>query len=412
MSETQDHDPAQEEEWIPEILGHYALPTPCRVSLLGAGAKSRAYLVEPEPDAAALVLKLYGEGCRTRRQIEAELSLTSILDRRGLPVVLPRARRDGSFVTDFPGRSGARHAVLMTRAPGEVVSRLTPEQAWLVGRALARFHRAVRGLEETPAIQAPPPPERKWWTTHLDLSVALSRIGALFGSSAGRAAARDLSGETLERLRGFLLELRRLAGRLQALTSRIEQGICHGAYHFGNFSLDGDTVTLFDLEAQCVAYQVTDLAMLLCDVGQCIHHLRKSGLGDDDPLLQQRIAVTGRSGLAVLAGYESERRLGEAERGCLLAQAPLALAIHIGELVKAGAPPLSTSEARIAVFLEQYASWNRLREDLGWDHFDCRAAAPGSLAGSGGGWRGNLSRRGSPRAAATRRSRPGAGRAS
>jgi hypothetical protein len=128
--------------------------------------------------------------------------------------------------------------------------------------------------------------------------------------------------------------------------------------------------------------------MLLCDIGQCIHHLRKSGLGDDDPLLRRRIAVTGRSGLAVLAGYESERRLGEAERGCLLAQAPLALAIHIGELVKAGAPPLSTSEARIAVFLEQYASWNRLREDLGWDHLDCRVAAPGSLAGSGGGWRG------------------------
>lgn len=370
MSETANHDPSQEQGWIPEILEHYPLPTPYRVSLLGVGAKSRAYLVEPEPEPTSRVLKLYGEGCRTRRQIEAELSLMGLLERRGLPVVLPYARRDGSFVTDFPGRSGVRHAVLMTRAPGEVVPRLTPEQAWHVGRTLASFHLAAQGLEETPEIQAPAPPDKKWWTTHLDLSRPISRIAALFESSEGRAAAGDVSGEILEGLHGFLLELRRLDVRLRALASRIKPGICHGAYHFGNFSLEGDAVTLFDLEAQCVAYQVTDIAMLLCDIGQCIHRLRKSGLSDDDPLLQERIAETGRTGLAVLEGYESERRLGEAERGCLLAHAPLALAIHIGELVKPGAPPLSQSEARIAVFLEEYASWNRLRRDLGWDHLD------------------------------------------
>jgi Ser/Thr protein kinase RdoA (MazF antagonist) len=370
MSETAIHDPAQEEGRIPEILEHYTLPTPCRVSFLGVGAKSRAYLVEPEPDADALVLKLYGEGCRTRHQIEAELSLMVLLGRGGLPVVQPCARRDGSFVTDFPGRSVARHAVLLTRAPGEVVPRMGPAQAWHVGRALAQFHRVAKRLEGAPEIQAPPPPEKKWWTTHLDLSAPLARIGGLFESPEGRAAAGELSSEILERLHDYLLEIRRLDVYLRALTSRIELGICHGAYHFGNFSLDGETVTLFDLEAQCMAYQVTDLAMLFCDIGQHIHHLRKSGLSDDDPMLQERIDETGRTGLAVLEGYESERRLGEAERGCLLSHAPVALAIHIGELIKPGAPPLAQSEARIAVFLEEHASWKRLRRDLGWDHLD------------------------------------------
>jgi hypothetical protein len=30
----------------------------------------------------------------------------------------------------------------------------------------------------------------------------------------------------------------------------------------------------------------------------------------------------------------------------------------------------SQNEARIATFLEQYASWNRLRRNLGWDVLD------------------------------------------
>jgi hypothetical protein len=115
---------------------------------------------------------------------------------------------------------------------------------------------------------------------------------------------------------------------------------------------------------------VTDVAILLCDIAQNIHSLRKQGLSEDDPILRERISEAGRSGLAVLDGYESERRLSEAERGCLLAHAPVSLAIHIGLLIQPGAPLPPQSEARIAVFLEEYASWNRLRRDLGWDELD------------------------------------------
>jgi Ser/Thr protein kinase RdoA (MazF antagonist) len=356
----------EEEGRIPEILAHYPIPAPYRVGLLGFGAKSRAYLVEPEAEPTARVLKLYGEGCRTRRQIEAELYLMCILGERGLPVVQPYARRDGSHVTDFAGRSGARHAVLMTRAPGEVVQRVKPEQAWHIGRTLARFHLVTRGLEEAPEIRAPAPPDKKWWTTHLDLSKPISRIAALLGSDDRQAVSEAVQ----EGLHGFLVDLRELDVRLRSLTSRMGVGLCHGAFHFGNFSVDGDTVTLFDLEAQCVAYQVTDIAIILCDIAQEIHYLRKDGLSEDDPLLRERIDDASRSGLALLEGYESERRLDEAERGCLLAHAPLSLAIHIGELVRPGAPPLAQSEPRIGMFLEENASWNRLRRDLGWDHLD------------------------------------------
>jgi Ser/Thr protein kinase RdoA (MazF antagonist) len=356
----------EEEGRIPEILEHYPIPTPYRVSLLGFGAKSRAYLVEPEAEATARVLKLYGEGCRTRRQIEAELHLMCLLGERGLPVVQPYARRDGSHVTDFAGRSGARHAVLLTRAPGEVVPRVKPEQAWHVGRTLGRFHVATRGLEEVQEIRAPAPPDKKWWTTHLDLSKPISRIAALLGSEDRHAVSEEVQ----EGLHAFLLDLRELEVRLRSLTSRMGVGLCHGAFHFGNFALDGETVTLFDLEAQCVAYQVTDIAIILCDIAQEIHYLRKDGLTEDDPLLRERIDDASGSGLALLEGYESERRLDEAERGCLLSHAPLSLAIHVGELVKPGAPPLAQSEPRIAMFLEEHASWNRLRRDLGWDHLD------------------------------------------
>jgi Ser/Thr protein kinase RdoA (MazF antagonist) len=362
---TETHD-LQEEAMIPGILEQYPLDTPCRCSLLGTGAKSRAYLIEPPAaETAARVLKLYAEGWRTRRQIEAELSLMSLLDQRGVRVVLPCARRDGSFVTDFPGRSSARHAVMMTRAAGEVVPRLTPEQAWHVGRALAGFHLATRGLEDAPEIQARAP-GMTWRASHLNLGNPVSRIATLFESDDRHAA----SGEILEGLHALLLDLRGLDVRLRDLASRLEIGLCHGSFHFGNFSLDGDAVTFFDLEAQGLAYQVMDISILLCDIAQNIHNLRKQGLGEDAPLLRERTSEAGRSGLALLEGYESERRLGEAERGCLLAHAPVSLAIHIGVLIQPGTPLSPQSEARIATFLEQYASWNRLRRDLGWDGLD------------------------------------------
>jgi hypothetical protein len=69
------HDPL-EEGYIPDILDQYPRVTPCRYSLLGSGAKSRAYLVEPESDATVRVLKLYGEGWRTRPQITSPWTAT------------------------------------------------------------------------------------------------------------------------------------------------------------------------------------------------------------------------------------------------------------------------------------------------------------------------------------------------
>ena len=93
--------------------------------------------------------KLYRAGWRSRPTVLYELDLLAHLDRKGVPVCLPVARRDGERLTEVPALEGTRQGVLFHHAPGRPPSWPFFEneaESRLLGGALAAIHAAAEGF--------------------------------------------------------------------------------------------------------------------------------------------------------------------------------------------------------------------------------------------------------------------------
>ena len=121
------------------VLGAYPLAEPVACRLLYVGVND-TYLVDAGDD--RYVLRVYRAGWRTRAEIEYELDLIAHLDREGIAVATPVARRDGALAQELRAPEGVRHAVLFTYVAG-VEPGPGEEESALFGARLARIHAAA-----------------------------------------------------------------------------------------------------------------------------------------------------------------------------------------------------------------------------------------------------------------------------
>ena len=121
------------------VLGAYPLAEPVACRLLYVGVND-TYLVDAGDD--RYVLRVYRAGWRTRAEIEYELDLIAHLDREGIAVATPVARRDGALAQELRAPEGVRHAVLFTYVAG-VEPGPGEEESALFGATLARIHAAA-----------------------------------------------------------------------------------------------------------------------------------------------------------------------------------------------------------------------------------------------------------------------------
>jgi Ser/Thr protein kinase RdoA (MazF antagonist) len=229
---------------------------------------------------------------RQADDVAYEVGLLTHLDRNGIAVARPVARRDGRFVTMLDMPEGPRAAVLFTFAPGEPLHAPDHDDvsSRRYGRAAALLHAASDDftyagarfrLDATALIDAP-------LVTTLPL---LSH----------RPDDRDELAQLAERLK------RRLA---DVPTGALAVGACHGDLTGSNASVDDDgTVTFYDFEYCGVGWRAYDLASFRWSMA-----LGRSRMGLDDEALWT----------AFLAGYREGRAVNDVD----LAIVPVFVAIR------------------------------------------------------------------------------------
>lgn len=273
------------EALLPILTAAYDLPAPVGCAPLSSGLNDLFWVTT---GGETLILKVYRAGWRTAAEVREEMGALRHLDRRGVRVALPVARRDGGLVGTLPAPFPERATVLMTCAPGEGLDAGEEAGCRRFGGALAEVHRATDGLTEAPV---------QYDLEHL----VAEPLAALEPYLEDRPADREF--------------LRALAGRLSERIERLgagalDWGYCHGDFRAANLFWDAatGTVTLFDFELGGLGFRAYDIAY----AQMTIHRMALELLwGAPPPQNDERLWA------AFLCGYEERRPLSPGDRAAI-----------------------------------------------------------------------------------------------
>jgi Ser/Thr protein kinase RdoA (MazF antagonist) len=228
-----------------ELLPDYDLGNVVECRLLQHN-QNDTYLVRSEQ--GRFILRIYqSRGSYTPRgsQIRYELDLLLYLQRRGVSVSAPVARRDGRYLRSVEAPEGRRIAVLFTYAEGEPV----PHDAWdevfcqQLGSTVGSMHAVTAGFDNGRG------------RFHLDQSYLLTRPLRLARPFFGHRP------DDWQYVRGLA---KHLASRLAALaTSGLSSGICHGDI-VGNTNVHvgpAGRMTLYDFECCGPGWRAYDIGV-------------------------------------------------------------------------------------------------------------------------------------------------------
>ncbi|WP_165422789.1 phosphotransferase enzyme family protein [Ktedonosporobacter rubrisoli] len=228
-------------------MPEYALEQPVKRHLLAHNLNDN-YLISARSN--KYILRIYqaprslGSSWRTPKDILYELDLLLHLQRKGVSVAAPLARKDGTLMRILQAPEGSRAAVLFTYAPGSAVTppRQNRELSGIYGRAIAEIHTSSADFVSSHARFS------------LDLAYLL-----------------DTSLETIklvlarrpEDLRYLLQMAGLLKGRLiQLIAQGLQPGICHGDAAGGNANISAEKkLTFFDFDVCGPGWRAYDLAV-------------------------------------------------------------------------------------------------------------------------------------------------------
>lgn len=251
-----------------EVLTQYPIEGPVDVRLY-VGVNDTYTLTTPTN---RYILRIYRTGWRSAADVQYELDLLTHLDRHGISVATPIARRDGDLLGTLNAPEGLRLSVLFTYADG-----IEPQESEIectrLGQTLARIHAAAT------TFQSPHP------RFPIDLPYLLDRpLRALQPVLVHRS--RDWT---------YLVTLAdQLRKRVQGLPiAALSRGVCHGDFQRKNLRSRADgTLTTFDFDHCGPGWHAYDLAVF-----------RPASV---EPA-QQRVW------LAFMKGYTAERHLTHAD---------------------------------------------------------------------------------------------------
>jgi Ser/Thr protein kinase RdoA (MazF antagonist) len=128
--------PLAPEALVSILTAAYHLPAPVGCAPLSSGLNDVFWVTT---GGETFILKVYRAGWRTAAEVREAMGALRHLDRNGVRVALPVARRDGEDVGVLPAPFAERAVVLFSRAPGEGLD------AWEEA-GCRRFDRALRFL--------------------------------------------------------------------------------------------------------------------------------------------------------------------------------------------------------------------------------------------------------------------------
>ncbi|AEI47007.1 phosphotransferase enzyme family protein [Runella slithyformis] len=214
----------------------YPLKDPILCRILKTGI-NHSYLLKDGVNRK--IFRLYSYNWRTKREIEEELRLLSLLHESGVPISYPIADATGNFIQEIIAPEGLRFGVLFSFAEGEKIRNFTDDMSYNIGVAMARFHQTTQDL----AL------ERVTYNEETLLLSPLQRIKTSFAAdSATMAFVESTTHSLVEKMK----EIR---------SDQVRFGTVHLDIWFDNMHVTPDGgVTFFDFDFCGNGWQALDLA--------------------------------------------------------------------------------------------------------------------------------------------------------
>lgn len=224
-----------EEALLHRVVCEYMIPAPARCRFFSRG-DSDVYRVFTAP--GRFYLKVYRPP-QTRERCEAEAEFVVALASRGVRVVRPIRREDGTYASVVTAPEGARPILLFEEAPGGRLFPLNMDVCRQLGSAIAQLHQAADDAGEDrrlPTAQSGPEAQ------------------GLLPYAEDRMTAHDYG--CLERVNDRLQEV--LAG---LPTDRPDFGLCHNDLVLSNVRrADDGHVVFFDFGNAAHTWRAFELA--------------------------------------------------------------------------------------------------------------------------------------------------------
>lgn len=186
------------------------------------------------------ILRIYKAHWRSKPDIIYEIEMLNHLRKKDIPASAPIIRRNGEYLFELAAAEGQRFAVLFTYAEGGYSD--TKENSELYGGEVAKMHLA---WDDFNCVQ-----ER----FALDLNHLLKQpLQSIRGSLCHRP--KDM--EELEYL------AQRLATSINAISSTLDWGVCHGDLHGSNVHFHEHSLTHFDFDCGGLGWRAYDIAVYL-----------------------------------------------------------------------------------------------------------------------------------------------------
>lgn len=219
------------------------------------------------------ILRVYKHNWRSLQSIETELQLLTHLHKNHISVSYPIKDNQGNYIQVIDAPEGKRYAVLFSFAKGDLVRKLSIEQAFLLGCETGKIH----GLTKDKTFG---PPAHNY-AIDVQFETTLSILKPVLADFKEQYTY-------LEQLKGEFLTL--FAGIDQ---KELVTGICHGDLQAENFHITEDNqFTFFDFDFFGEGYLAYDIGVF-----RWYDHKNKT---------PQIMA-------AFLKGYQTERKLTDIE---------------------------------------------------------------------------------------------------
>lgn len=204
----------------------------CKFYLLGV---SDIYEIISED--SSCFLRLHRHASRTKAEILSEIDLIRFLHEEEIPVAPPLPTLNGEFVTELDCCEGRRYAVVFEGIVGGPLNSNSKTESYRFGELAGRFHQKADSIKQTldrPRFDI----EKIVWNP---ISLAKQFV-----------SVKDHE---------YLCALgRKIESILKNLpTEQPYWGICHGDLNSNNVIVNGDKLTLIDLESCGFGWRIRDL---------------------------------------------------------------------------------------------------------------------------------------------------------
>lgn len=191
------------------------------------------YAIEVTSPTSHFALKIYNPASRAATEVQWEIDLTLHLIKNGAPVANPVAGKNDSYLQTFVVDGQDLATVLFEWAAGQ---KPKPELSTytLIGKAAAQIHNAANSF--TSALP------REKYDVHELIDDQLKRMKTPLEESDQYQRVFDLS----ERMRKIITN------------PNLDYGVIHNDLTLDNVHLDGDTLTVFDLDSAAESWRAAE----------------------------------------------------------------------------------------------------------------------------------------------------------